>query len=65
MAQTKPEKQYGLFCLGGGRGATLKESDLWGITNALIHALDTGYMKDNQEWAMSLIKRINELRGIE
>jgi hypothetical protein len=56
-------KQYVLTVLGGGKGFTLADTDLWGLLTALNHGLDDGYFKDNLQWAEGMIERLNTLRG--
>jgi len=50
--------------LGGGKGYTLLDSDLWGLSSALTHLLaNTNYFEGtNKEWAEAMAEKINELR---
>ena len=48
--------------LGGGKGYTLFDSDLWGLRDALYHGIQDGYFKENKEWAEAMAEKINELR---
>ncbi len=41
---------------------SLQDTDLWGLENALQHGLQDGYLKDNEEWAKSMLERISKLR---
>ena len=59
------EKKYILARIGGGRGYTLTDQDLWGLRDALYHGIDSGYFKDNKEWAESMKDKINKLREEE
>ena len=58
-----PEKQYILAVLGGGRGYTLTDQDMWGLRDAMIHCVTTGYFDENKEWAEAMLKRLRELRS--
>lgn len=54
--------QFILAKMGGGKGFTLDDADMWGMQNALIHGIQNGYFKDNQEWAAKMLYRITSLR---
>jgi len=43
-------------------GLTLSDADAWGLQSALLHGLQDGYLKENQEWAEAIIKRIDRFR---
>jgi len=49
--------------LGGGRGYTLEDTDLWGLECALIHAQLDGYLEDNPEWATGMLEKLQSLRA--
>lgn len=40
----------------------LRDTDLWGIVNALQHSLQDGYAKDNVEWTENMIAAIDGMR---
>ena len=51
--------------LGGGKGYTLTDTDLWGLSSALLHLLtNTKYFEgQNKEWAEAMANKISELRN--
>lgn len=40
----------------------LADTDLWGIQNALQHAIQTGYAKDNEAWHEYMVNAISDMR---
>lgn len=58
-----PDKKYILAVMGGGRGYTLSDQDMWGLRDAMIHCNDTGYFNENKEWAEAMLDRIRKLRS--
>jgi len=63
-------KQYMITVLGGGRGYTLEDTDLWGLLCALEHGLLDGYFENegisfNRDWAKAMVNRLQILRGLE
>ena len=43
-------------------GLALSDSDLWGLRDAVYHALDDGYLDQNKEWGKLMVERINQYR---
>lgn len=60
-----PNRKYLLHVLGGGKGYTLEDTDLWGIECAIHDALRLGAMAGNEEWAKGMLARLSELRSTE
>ncbi len=57
------DQRYVLARVGGGKGITITDTDLWGLGSALHAGIQSGYFDDNKEWAEGMTKRISNLRS--